>query len=171
MRHLSTSSAMLHAARVALATIVFATAGCRSATDSEHRELAACPQTYEFGNFGCARVVALVETPPEPVPAAYRLDVRAVPARPASGAGPSLADEPRLGFVPLQLTLWEPPPPGVRDTLSVWIVARMLEDLSPPVVGVPLPVVAAESTLRVVRWAPVGGVPPVDTVRVVLRRP
>lgn len=170
MPHTSMSAVALQVARAAFA-IAFAASGCRSATDNDRQELAACSQTYEFGNYGCARVVAAIDGPPSPWPTSYRLDVRAVPARVSSGASVAVAPQPSLGAVPLRLTLRGPPSQAVGDTLSVWVVARMLEDPWPPVVGVPLPVFAADSVLRVVRWAPVGGVPQVDTVRLVLRRP
>jgi hypothetical protein len=158
--------------RLALAAVL--AAACRAPTAGERPDRAACPQTYEFGNHGCARVLALVEGPPLPWPASYRFDVHATPARPVRWVEPALATTPGVGPVPLQLTRWEAPPSGVgtaADTLSVWVVARLLEDPRPIQVGVPLPTFAADSVLRVVRFADVGSVPPVDTVRLTLRRP
>jgi hypothetical protein len=116
-------------------------------------------------------VLAIVEGPPAPWPPSYRFDVRAVPAVPDANAilGSAIAEPLDAGPVPLQLTLWIRP--AIGDTLSVWVVARLLEDPRPIVVGVPLPTFAVDSALRVVRFAPVGAVPPVDTVRLVLRRP
>jgi len=169
MRHTATSSIVRHAARLALATLLVGASGCRSATDNGRQEDAPCPQTYEFGNYGCARIVALVEGPAAPWPAAYRLDVRASPVRTALGAVSALAPDARFGPVPLQLTLWGPPPPRPDDTLSVWVVARMRDDSPTSVIGRPLPLVAADSTLTVVQFAPVGDVPRVDTLRLRLR--
>ena len=141
---------------------------CRSATGADEEDPAACPQTYEFGNYGCARLVAIVEGPPTPWPASFLFDVRAIPIGEFSGLGVALAPAPGLGAVPLQLTLWQPPPQFSGDTLSMWVRAWMLEQAA---TGGRLTVFAADSVLRVVRWAPVGEVPPVDTVRLVLRRP
>ena len=165
-----TPSFLVHRiSRVALAAVALGAGGCRSVTDRTRADPVACPQTYEFGNFGCARIVALVEGPPTPWPARYRFDVRAVPARSSSGATVTIAPEPGVGPVPLQLTLWGGPASAEGDTLSVWIVARLLEDPAPPVVGVPLRTFAADSTLRVIRFAKVGAVPPVDSVPLLLR--
>jgi hypothetical protein len=115
-------------------------------------------------------VLALVEGPLAPWPASYRFDVRAVPPASAAGVSTATPPAPGVGPMPLQLTRWLQPP-GSADTLSVWVVARLLEDPRPIVVGQPLPTFAADSALRLVRFAPVGVVPPVDTVRLVMRRP
>jgi hypothetical protein len=142
--------------------------GCRLTT-AVREDDRVCRQTYEFGNYGCARVLVMFEDPTAPAPASYRYDVRAVPANDRDGSTPSaFAPNPGPGAVPLQLTLWSPLRAG--DTLSVWVVARKLEDPRPVVVGVPLPVFAADSALRVLRFAPVGSVPKTDTVRLVLQR-
>jgi hypothetical protein len=158
--------------RAALCATVFLAAGaCRSTAGVEPRvDPEACPQTYEFGNFGCARVLALVEAPPQPWTTRYRLDVRLRPARPDAGVSPYVAPAPAPGPVPLQLTLYTPLMPTPVDTLSVWVVGRLLDDSPPPPVNAPLPTLAADSVLRVLRFAPVGGRPAVDTVRLDLRR-
>lgn len=53
----------------------------------------------------------------------------------------------------------------------MWVVARML-DMSPPIVGgKPLPIFAADSVLRLVRFVPVGARSSADTVRLTLERP
>jgi hypothetical protein len=148
-----------------LATLLLLAAGCGSATDAADR--GECPQTYEFGNYGCARVLAVVEAPPQ-LPARYRYDVRAVPARGPSRDPLNVAPAAAPGEVPLQIILWTPLP-GPGDTLSVWVVARLLDDTG-PASGAPLTTFAADSVLRVLRFAPVGTVPKTDTVRLTLRR-
>jgi len=153
----------------AVGSLALAFLGCRAVTGAEREDPARCPQTYEFGNVGCARFVALVDGPASP-PRAYRVDVRAVPARPQSGFDMAVASGTALGAVPLQLTRWLQGASGTGDTVTVWLVARMLDDAGPIVVGVPLPTVAAESTVRVVRFTPVGARVPVDTVHFTLRR-
>ena len=85
------------AARRALAAALAAVTlgACRAVTSTEERgNPLACQQTYEFGNYGCARLVALVEGPPAPWPASYRFDVRAVPVSPAAGASTVFATAP-----------------------------------------------------------------------------
>jgi hypothetical protein len=54
------------------------------------------------------------------------------------------------------------PAPRLADTLSVWVVARLLEDPG-TASGSPLTTFAADSVLRVLRFAPLGTVPKTDT--------
>jgi hypothetical protein len=152
---------------VMCAAALVATGACRDATGVRRLpELTACPRTSEFGNLGCARIVAVVEGPQVPWPAAYLLDVRAQAARPISDVPPTFASEPRAGANLLQFTMWSPPKPTAGDTLSVWVVARLTDDYRAP--GARF---STDSVLGVVRFAAVGAVPPLDTVRLVLGRP
>ena len=150
-----------------LAALLLLAAGCGSATDAADR--GECPQTYEFGNYGCARVLAVFEAPQQLPAKGHRYDVRAVPARGPSRDPLAVAPSAAPGGVPLELTLWSPLPGG-GDTISVWVVARLLEDPGPSS-GAPLTTFAADSVLRVARFAPVGAAPKTDTVRLTLRRP
>ncbi len=156
--------------QVALAAITLSVSGCRSPTDGRRPESQACPQSYEFGNFGCARVVAIVEGPARPWPASYRFEVRAVPVR-AEGIGARAALEPGVGPILLQLTIWDRAGIGTNDTVSAWVVARMVEEPVPFIASAPMPTFAADSVLRVLRFTKVGAVPAVDSVRLILRRP
>lgn len=157
-------------ARRGLGCALLWAAGCgRAPTDLAESDT--CPQTREFGNYGCARLVVIVEGPPRPWPERYLWDVRAVPVRQGTGADLALAPRPDTGVVPLGLIRWHPPAAGSEDTTSVWVSARMLEDPRPVQTGVPLPVFAADSVLHVARFAAVGSRPPTDTVRLTLRRP
>jgi hypothetical protein len=142
--------------------------GCRTSTGSE-TDPTLCQQTYEFGNFGCSRLVAIVDPPPAPLPAAWRYIVRADPARPNSGMDGGFAGMPHAGANPIDLVLWHPLLPAGEDTVSMWIKARLL-DQTVIVIGQPLPTFAVDSVLRVVRFAPVGSKAPVDTVHLALRR-
>lgn len=147
-------------------------AGCERETPTELVEDSeACPRTGEFGNYGCARLVVMVQGPPQPWPTPRRWDVRAVPVRERTGPDLALAPYPDTGAVALFLIRWHPPAPGHEDTTSVWVSARMLEDPRPIVPNVPLAVFAADSVVHVARFAAVGSRPPVDTVRLTLRRP
>ena len=153
-------------ARCGLLCALLWAAACRRAP-TELVESEACAQTREFGNYGCARLVVMVQGPPQPWPAGRRWDVRAVAAREGTGTDLSLAPSPDSGAVPLGLIRWHPPAPGSEDSASVWVSARMLEDQP----GVPLTVFAADSVLHVARFAAVGARAPLDTVRLTLRRP
>jgi hypothetical protein len=147
-----------------LAALLLLAAGCGSTTDAADR--GECPQTREFSNHGCARVLAVVQ-PPAQLPAKYRYDVRAVPARGSSRDPLAFALVTTPGEVPLQITLWSPLP-NWADTISVWVVARLLEE-TPGAAS--LTTFAADSVLRLARFAPVGAVPKTDTVPLTLRRP
>ncbi len=144
--------------------------GCRSTTEVvEDPRL--CPQTYEFGNFGCTRVVAIVSAPTTPLPLSYRTDVRMVPARANSGWEGTAAGGVAFGPAVLDATLMFRALTGAADTLSVWIVARTF-DLRPPIpVGQTPPLAAVDSTLHLLRFAAVGSFRRVDTVRLQLRAP
>jgi hypothetical protein len=144
-------------------------AGCNSPTHTVDED--ACPVPSGQGYYGCARIVLIVGPPPQPWPERYRWSIRATPAREGTGADVALADQPKPGTVPITIMRWLPPARGTGDTASVWVSAKMLEDPRSFPTGVPLPVFAADSALRVVRFAAVGTVPQTDTVQLTLRRP
>jgi hypothetical protein len=153
-----------------LSLLTLAFAGCH-ATAAITPDSEACPQTYEFGNYGCARVVAVVDYPSPPWPAAYRYDLRAVSvATPELRSSYYSSGHTTPASVTLTITRYESPPVGLGDTLSVWVVGKLLDE-SNAQVNVPLPVFAADSVLHVVRFAPVGSRPVVDTVHLTLHRP
>lgn len=143
-------------------------AGCRSPTSIDDE--AACPVSRGHGNYGCARVVLVVEPPPQPWPEQYRWTATAMPAREGSGADLAVATQPGPGKVLITIMRRVPPAHGSGDTASVWVAAKMLEDPRPIQVGVPLPVFAADSALHVVRFAAAGQRPTVDTVTLTLKR-
>jgi hypothetical protein len=147
------------------------TASCRTTnTEAEQQQAASrCQQTYEFGNYGCAQLQIAVEWPAKPWPA-YRIDVRAVPARPSPGTMGLYSEFATPAVVPIRVTRFAPDIPSSGDTISMWISARILADTNDiKVTGVPLPTYAGDSALRVVHFAPVGEIAPVDTVRLVVR--
>lgn len=143
-------------------------AGCGSSTGPEDES--PCRQTREFGNFGCARIVAILEVVPEPWPSSRRWSVKTRAVDTSLQLG-SLGPDPVDGVVPLELTLYMTPLPYGGDTASVWVTGKLLEDPRPIVVGVPLPVFASDSVFHVARFAEVGEVPVVDTVFLTLVAP
>lgn len=142
---------------------------CHFSTGSQDQDETRCPQTYEFGNYGCARVTLIVEGPPKPWPEFYRFNISATAIRKNAGFDTGFADPASLGTVPLKLTRWVAGPAGSGDTVTVRIIARMLNDVRPIVGGVPLPTFAADSVSHVVTFAKVGSEPMADTVRLFLR--
>jgi hypothetical protein len=150
---------------VLCATFLVGVASCHSIGDPSS---AACEQTYEFGNYGCARVLVTLSPPSKPWPL-YRVDVRLRAAEMSMDATLAVADDPPLGEVPVTIVRWSRPPAGAADTMSVWVIGKMLEIPSPIPVGVPLPTFAADSVLRVLHFAPVGAVPATDSLVLVLR--
>jgi hypothetical protein len=147
------------------------TSACAVSTKTEPTDPRLCPQTSEFGNYGCARVFAVVQAPPQPWPANYRYNVRVRPARAQSGFEGALAQPSAFGPATLTAIRWVPPVPRGTDTVSVWVVASMFDDVRPIVVGRPLPVFAADSSLLLVRFVAVGALAVVDTVALELRGP
>ena len=160
-------------ARCAMLGAILWVAGCNLFTGRED-DPTRCNQSYEFGNFGCARMVVIYQPPPKPWPPqpwpqqGYRWDVRVRAARPGTGADESVSQTPDSLGTPLKMIRWSQPEPGSEDTSSVWVIARLLDDNRS--VNVPLPVFAADSVLHVARFAPVGSRPPVDTIRLTLQR-
>lgn len=148
-----------------LAAVSLAAASCNPFTDPQSD--LNCPQTYEFGNSGCAKLLVILDGPPLPWPALYRWSVRALSADSALQIF-ALGPDPVNGQVPLRVTLWLPLAQGV-DTASLWVVAKLLDDRGPIVVGVPLPVFAADSTLHPTLFAPVGERARTDTIRLSLK--
>lgn len=129
-----------------------------------------CMQTYEFGNYGCARIVAVATLPSAPWPVSYRYDVKVMSANPMIVTTAYYPGSVVRDTVALTLTRYSSPPPGAGDTMSVWVVAKLL-DQTHPVASVPLPVFASDSVLYLAHFAPVGSAPVPDTVRLTLTRP
>ncbi|MHB1193839.1 MAG: hypothetical protein ACYC6F_12420 [Longimicrobiales bacterium] len=153
--------------RNGLLALSMGTLGCGLLTGPDEEE--ACRQTYEFGNYGCARFLTLIELPPEPPPTLHRWSVKARSANPESERA-ALGADPVDGQVSLEVTL-HTRLPGMTDTASFWIVAKILEVPSPPASGEPLPVFASDSVLHLAHFVAVGERPVVDTIRLRLRRP
>jgi hypothetical protein len=98
---------------------------CGSSTETG--DSLACPQTHEFGNFGCARAAGRVlGSHGEPLEGV--LVVARQPTDPERGAydeAPSTTDN--AGAFLLQVTRYaEPTPTSTPDTLTVYVVASLL---------------------------------------------
>ena len=143
-----------------LVALVLALPGCGGPTEPGAD---VCPQTSEFGNFGCTRLVVLPGDVPEDVPETYRWNVE---AEGGSGAFTFLefGTDPLPERVEGTVTLWRQLPGGA-DTATVPVVVEILDDTRPVEVGVPLPLVAVDSLRHTFRFAEVGERPDVDTLR------
>jgi hypothetical protein len=124
-----------------------------------------CPGTYS-AEYGCVRVVVVIDAPPRPWPQRYLFDLRADPAREGTGIGHQFGASPNEGENRLHLRRPDRPHPDT-DTASVWISARILDNQPDWPVGVRLPVFAADSALYLADF----NRSRVDTVRLTLRRP
>jgi hypothetical protein len=133
-------------------------AACSSATDAG-TDSTVCVQTYEFGNYGCARFDVTVDQPPQ-LPSAYMIQLSIVPVRSNVVAlGSGLLG----GFGTATTTVTLMSQPGGSDTVSVWVKVQVLDN-STVVVDKPLPLYAADSSLIVARYAPVGSPKPINAV-------
>lgn len=155
-------------ARSALTAILLllGLSSCVGLTDPDEDD-STCPQTYEFGNHGCAKLVVLpgILPPQSPSPYVWKVSAQGESAATFEAGRDSWPEEVRL-----HLTLMSPLP-GDADVDSVTVVAEILDDSGPRDVGVPLLLVAVDSVRLSVRFAPVGGRPTVDTVRLGLSAP
>lgn len=151
--------------RCLLFLALLGTAGCQLITglldDSD------CPPRYS-SRYGCVRVVVKVQAPPPPWPQRHIFDIRAVPAREGTGLNTIFAASADTGTTRLHLTRRDRPYGSEVDTASVWISATIFDHSGPPVVGVRLPVFAADSVLYLADYQRGRHV---DTVRLTLRRP
>ncbi len=124
---------------------------CRNVTPTDVTNDGRCPQTYEFGNYGCARVVALMDGSALSLPTRYRVSVAIRPVRTTSGWEGVVASDSSLGAIPVTATLQLRPLQPSGDTVTTWVTAS-LTDWSVP------------------NMSPVIAVAPVDTVRLRVRR-
>lgn len=154
---------------------VLALASCKDVA-SVNRDPTLCPQTSEFGNYGCARFAAVLTTPAGE--AAAGMVLRAVTMDSASAGQPSglisqFSDS--AGRVGLQLTWFVRPPSNDTIRLRLFALrpvltgpAQQLDSLDVSVlftrVGQRPPFDTTRWQLRQVVGPPVGSVP--DTVRV-----
>jgi hypothetical protein len=129
-----------------------------------------CHQTYEFGNQGCTGLVVLAERPEEPLPWSFYYHIGATSLRQVSDIGYGSMDY--YDTIPpeaqLRLIRWGP---GSGDTESVRITAVIIDRTERSKGTGQYKTVAFDSVLKVVRFAPIGELPLVDTVRLALRRP
>ena len=150
---------------VALSVLI---GSCHLLDSQDHVDTAICQQTYEFGNYGCARIVVVVELTKTPLPLQYVFFVGANALRAGAGREAAIVGRPAIGRNHLQVIRFELPQPPV-DTASFWIYGRILEIPPNHPAGQPLPVFAADSIPFVLRFAQVGMRAPLDTVVLRLR--
>ena len=158
---------MLGFAAIAGSTLV---SSCRAPTDNEAKAWEGpCPQTYEFGNYGCARFVILADFGVSEWPGTSR------------GFFGAILDGGSVGSSAMQL-----PPAGehvvrliVTDFAgysrspaadSIWLRGTVIDHAGPIVIGGGPQVLARDSVRRAMRWTAVGTRPVVDTVRLTFRR-
>jgi hypothetical protein len=140
-----------------LVAIIAALASCRDPVDPVESPL--CPQTYEFGNYGCARVVATIAAQPD-ASLQGRVYVAVIAVGLHSGFDAAYVDGTAIGTYSVSLTRFGPGRPGSGDTVSVWVRATVHDNSQ---------LIAADSILRVIRFAPVGQLRTIDSVSLVLK--
>jgi hypothetical protein len=134
-------------------------------------ELKPCPQTFEFGNYGCARVVVMVEGSLESWPELRVWDVRVIPRRANTAASTNWSFAPGPGAHLITLKRWYyRDEDQLVDTLSVTIKAELHSARRHGDAVQAVELFAADSAHHVMRFVPVGSTPPVDTVRLHVQR-
>lgn len=154
MRTITTRRGLCGMAMLSLATGW----GCSSGVEPDAVDPTLCPQTSEFPNYGCARMVVVVEAPSGVSASQPRWMVQMSPLR-SSGSGDARTLT-APGPVHFELTRFlAPPDPATGDTLTVRLAVNFYDAAQPTTI------IASDTTRLVVRYAPVGARPPVDTVR------
>lgn len=131
--------------------------GCTDALPATGEDPKLCPQdSGEFGNYGCARFAAVLETPDGRPAVGGRLSAMVL-APPPAGIPGGLNSQPSdsLGRVGLQFTWFNLPP--LPDSAPMRIRAYRVDSR----LGSEL----LDSMDVIVRYVAVGARPPVDTVR------
>jgi hypothetical protein len=131
-----------------------------------------CPQTSEFGNFGCVRVVVMTSRDPAAWEGSLFSTADLLAELPHYGSAQGAAADSGEVTFRLQMTLWFAPEPAFGDSVPIRVYGRLLRSLigAPPFVSSG-PELARDSSEVFVRWAPVGGFPAIDTVRLVFDSP
>jgi hypothetical protein len=140
-------------------------AACSSATGSQ-QDSRACPQTYEFGNYGCLEVVGQVLGSSEQPLAGIVVGPRFVQA--SAGFNTPYATTNDEGRFTLRVTRYGPreSPAAGPDTVSLYVLA-----VDPRSAGVNVTATVRDSVLVRAAVAPVGAVPVAQSVTMRLAAP
>jgi hypothetical protein len=146
-------SGMLRSLRLCSVTVALVSCSEGTGTGSD-----ACPQTFEFGNYGCARIQGTVRNAAgEPIQNA-RVSVGPPADVPNSYDSPSV-DTDATGVYSLEIHQYGPPvTPKAADTVAMYLRAFLLSEGAP--VGDSLPVQMI--------FVPVGTVPDVTETDITL---
>ncbi len=136
-----------------------------------------CPQTYEFGNHGCAEIVGRLIAPDgmlarAPGRPGSEISVSLTQLSPVSAiASYTLVIRDTTGTYRLRATHYFGRPPAGPDTITVQVRAVWWDAVAAASPEGLLPILAADSTVRQIRLVPVGARFVPDTVDLWLRRP
>lgn len=158
---------------ILVAAALLALASCVSTTEPPDQAWLwerPCPQTYEFGNLGCARIVVLASFADAAWPDTMRIQVRVPDSLRIHGDVEGHVGGPVQRVLRLQLTDYE----GIQRRAasdSLELIAVVDERVLRSYINTPLPPTLATVRRSVApRFARVGQRPPVDTVRLEFRR-
>lgn len=136
-----------------------------------------CPQTYEFGNYGCAEIFGLLIAPDgglarAPGRPASEITVSLTQLSPAPAISSyTLVIRDTSGTYRLRATRYFGPPPAGPDTITVQVRAVWWDAFAAASPEGFLPILAADSVVHQIRLVPVGARFVPDTVHLALRRP
>ena len=153
---------------VATALVLSTTVACSAATephDDAWRWERPCPQTYEFGNHGCARIIVLATFADTLWPDTLRIVVRAADSVMTLGVVEGQFGGPAQRALRMQLTdYWGWQRLSASDSLELsgLVDARVLRGYVDSALP---PILATARQAFAPRFTRVGQRPPVDTVR------
>lgn len=154
-----------------------ACSGTSAPQEEPKEERDRCPQTYEFGNYGCAEIVGRLIAPDggparPPGRPGPEISVSLTQLSPVSAiASYTLVIRDTTGTYRLHAIRYFDRPPAGPDTITVQVRAVWWDASSTASPEGFLPILAADSAVRQIRLVPVGERFITDTVDLWLRRP
>ena len=100
---------------------------------------------------GCARIHTVISVDGVALPPSHLVSVELVPARNNSPWPGKRSTLETVGSSDFNVYFAEEPTPLTTDTVSMWVVGRLLELPIPPVPNVPFKTVAVDSVLHVLK--------------------
>ncbi|MEO7996929.1 MAG: hypothetical protein ABI852_05765 [Gemmatimonadaceae bacterium] len=120
--------------------------------------------------YACAQLQTFIQADSIMLPPSHMVGVKITPARTDASWDGTVAPVPTIGSSQVNFYFHLPLTPTSDDTVTVWIVAQLLELPIPPSTDVPFKTVAVDSIKHVLRVARRGARIVPDTIQLRLRK-